>query len=244
MGYLDDLLAPREEVFYRTRRHPIALLRTGAVALTLAVAGLLVLLYLALSDDPWESARWGFAVGGAMLAAGLGLALPAWLGWRFEEYLVTDRRVLQVEGVVEKRVLDSSLDKVNDVLLSQSLAGRIFGYGTVKILTASEEGINQLDHLPRPLAFKRAMMEAKEGRDARHRRQAGAAEAAAGPAPVGAAGVAAHGEPAEPGPAPAPPPASAAAPAERLTRLGDLRARGLIDEDEYRAARARILEEL
>jgi len=110
------------------------------------------------------------------------------------------------EGVLAKRVLDSSLDKVNDVLLEQSLAGRLLGYGNLQILTASEQGINRLDTIPRPLAFKRAMLAAKSG-----------------PGKGGAA---------------------VAGPAARLEELEELRRRGLVSAEEYRAKRAAILERL
>lgn len=61
-----------------------------------------------------------FATLGGVALAGLGVlvAIPTWLRWRSEEFLVTDRRVIQLEGVLAKRALDSNLGKVNDVRLS------------------------------------------------------------------------------------------------------------------------------
>ena len=66
------------------------------------------------------------------------------LRWLNEEYVVTTRRVLQLEGVINKRLVDSSLEKINDAVLTQSLFGRIFGFGDLDILTASETGISRL----------------------------------------------------------------------------------------------------
>ncbi len=42
----------------------------------------------------------------------------AW--WWNEKYIVTNRRVIQIEGILDKHVIDSSLEKVNDVVLVQS----------------------------------------------------------------------------------------------------------------------------
>ena len=42
---------------------------------------------------------------------------------------MTNRRVIQVEGVVNKHATDSSLEKINDAVLSQSIFGRMFGFG-------------------------------------------------------------------------------------------------------------------
>ena len=39
--------------------------------------------------------------------------------------------------------------------------GRIFNYGTIKILTATDEVINLLNCIAKPIAFKHAMLEAK-----------------------------------------------------------------------------------
>jgi uncharacterized membrane protein YdbT with pleckstrin-like domain len=225
MSYLDSLLAAGERVVLRTRRHGIVLVRTIGVALVVILAGLgLALFFGVLSGSPGSGA--GLAAWGGLGLALLGAvaALPAWLRWRSEEYLVTDRRVIQVEGVFQKRVLDSSLDKVNDVLLAQSVAGRLLGYGTIDILTASEQGINRLETIPDPLGFKRAMLEARSAQPA-----ITVAPAAAAPPPVGTRTASA---PAAPGAA------------ARLAELEEMRRRELVSEDEYRAKRREILEGL
>lgn len=207
MSYIDRLLAPGERVVVRTRRHAVVLLRNVGAALFLTLAGLFLAVYIGGVGRFPEPARvwsWG---GVGIAAIGLLLALPAWLRWRSEEYLVTDRRVIQLEGVLAKRTLDSSLDKVNDVRLTQSLAGRLFGFGTIEILTASEVGVNRLDQVPRALEFKRAMMSARGG------------------APIAAAV-----------------PAAPASTASRLAELEEIKRRGLISEEEYRAKRSSILD--
>jgi uncharacterized membrane protein YdbT with pleckstrin-like domain len=224
MSYLDSLLASGERVVLRTRRHGIVLVRTIGVALIVILAGLGLAVFFGFQSDGSGIAPLA-AWGGLALALLGGLAaLPAWLRWRSEEYLVTDRRVIQVEGVFQKRVLDSSLDKVNDVLLAQSVAGRLLGYGTIEILTASEQGINRLETIPDPLGFKRAMLEARSAQPA-----ITVAPAAAAPPPVGTRTASA---PAAPGAA------------ARLAELEEMRRRELVSEDEYRAKRREILEGL
>jgi uncharacterized membrane protein YdbT with pleckstrin-like domain len=75
---------------------------------------------------------------------------------------VTNRRVIQISGVFNKDVVDSSLEKVNDVKMSQSFFGRMFGYGDIEILTASELGVNLFHEIADPIDFKTAMLNAKE----------------------------------------------------------------------------------
>jgi uncharacterized membrane protein YdbT with pleckstrin-like domain len=103
---------------------------------------------------------------------------PAWVGyllllipaasmvrdalvWRNHKYLVTNRRVIQVFGVFNKNITDSSLEKVNDVRMEQSYAGRVFNFGDIEILTASELGVNRFTFIGNPVEFKTAMLNAK-----------------------------------------------------------------------------------
>jgi uncharacterized membrane protein YdbT with pleckstrin-like domain len=84
------------------------------------------------------------------------------LVWYNRQYIVTNRRVIQTAGVFSKDVVDSSLEKVNDVKLSQSFWGRLFDYGDIEILTASEVGANVFRSIGEPIKFKTAMLNAKE----------------------------------------------------------------------------------
>ena len=77
------------------------------------------------------------------------------------EYIVTNRRVIQLSGILNKQVIDSSLEKVNDVKMAQSALGRIFNYGDLEILTASELGVNLFKRIENPVHFKTAMLNAK-----------------------------------------------------------------------------------
>ena len=82
--------------------------------------------------------------------------------WYNRQYIVTNRRVIQISGVFRKDVVDSSLEKVNDVKMSQSFFGRLFDYGDIEILTASEIGVNLFKRIGDPVKFKTAMLNAKE----------------------------------------------------------------------------------
>ncbi len=75
--------------------------------------------------------------------------------------MLTNRRVVQVEGVVNKRATDSSLEKINDAVLTQSIFGRMFGFGDLDVLTAAEAGIERFRMIIDPIGFKRAMLDAK-----------------------------------------------------------------------------------
>ncbi|HVN53497.1 MAG TPA: PH domain-containing protein, partial [Anaerolineaceae bacterium] len=88
--------------------------------------------------------------------------LRDFLVWYNKKYVVTNRRVIQISGVINKNVTDSSLEKVNDVKMEQSFWGRLFNFGDVEILTASELGANLFQTIGDPIRFKTAMLNAKE----------------------------------------------------------------------------------
>jgi hypothetical protein len=90
-------------------------------------------------------------------------AIRITLDWVNERYIITNRRVIEIKGTINKQVSDSALEKVNDVELTQSVVGRMLDYGTVQIITGSDIGVNLFRRISGPLRFKRAMLNAKEG---------------------------------------------------------------------------------
>jgi hypothetical protein len=225
--YADKLLAQGERIALRGRQHFLATLIEGRAAWAIFIAALVLLVLVAqLAPDTPNVVRQLFS----WLALGLLLVGLAWLGqiylnWYMQDYLVTNRRVLKVEGVLKKRSADSSLEKINDAVLEQSVFGRMLGYGDLDILTANEQSVDRYRMLAEAQTFKRTMLEEK------HKLEQDVFQIPApplrAPAPV-----------AEPAPAPAP-----AAPAVRqmssdeittaLGDLADLRDRGAISAEDY-----------
>jgi uncharacterized small protein (DUF1192 family) len=187
-----------------------------------------------------------------------GLAVFGWHILRYlnQEYVLTNRRVLQVAGVLNKTSMDSSLEKINDARLSQSVFGRIFGFGDLDILTAADTGVDRFRMLRDPIAFKRAMLDAKHEYE---RDVAGGTYAVPSPPlraaePVGFAPPA-GGDATARTPTATPPPAAPPAPATNdrlsaddvtrtLASLADLRDRGAITAEEFERKKADLLARL
>lgn len=165
MSYLRELLGENEEVVFSTRQHwfiPFAHVLTEAVLLVLLAAAAYVLVVL----RPFEiSSQLVLFIAAALAIIVCFSALGDVLRWRNEQFVITDRRVLQLQGVINKNVLDSSLEKINDVQLRQSWVGRIFNFGDLEILTANEEGVNYMRAIRGPIEFKRAMQDARSRYD-------------------------------------------------------------------------------
>ena len=96
----------------------------------------------------------------------LAFVIQAILRWAAKQYFITTYRVVEVEGITDKHIRDSALEKVNDVELDQSLLGRLLGYGHVRIITGSDIGVDELYMLRKPMQFKRAMLNAKHDLEA------------------------------------------------------------------------------
>jgi hypothetical protein len=248
MSYVDSKLASGEVPMRREHQHWFVLVadsRYGILAILAAIALLILRGAARTTGDPDR------LIGYFVLALVLGgIIYLGWqiLRWMNEEYVVTSRRVLQLEGVLNKRVLDSSLEKINDAVLSQSIWGRMFGFGDLDILTASETGISRLRMLRDPNEFKRTMLDAKHelelelsGAKPLPSPPIRTPSPPSSPAEAAFAGVAA----AEPGHAPPPRPEMTP---DELTRtlasLADLRDRGAISAEEYEAKKADLLRRL
>jgi uncharacterized membrane protein YdbT with pleckstrin-like domain len=94
-------------------------------------------------------------------------ALAAWIRWRMHEIVVTDRRVIRISGVLSKEVIDYSLDAITDLRLRQSWLGRVFDYGDVDVLTASEAAARPRETFPavsHPIQLTHAIQEQRERR--------------------------------------------------------------------------------
>ncbi|MCX6057332.1 MAG: PH domain-containing protein [Chloroflexi bacterium] len=153
--YVLSMLGDNERIILSTRQHWFVLFSSiiAEIVVTLIVISAFTVMTL---TNPL--AAFGF------LLALIPLAIMTWdiFTWNNHQYVVTNRRVIQVSGIFTKNVVDSSLEKVNDVKMTQSFFGRLFDYGDVEILTASETGDNLFKRIGDPIKFKTAMLNAKE----------------------------------------------------------------------------------
>jgi uncharacterized membrane protein YdbT with pleckstrin-like domain len=155
--YLEEMLGENERILLRARKHWSILFGNIILEIFLIIA-LIVAVIALLPIAAFPVAPLGFFL---VIVPLVGM-LRDFLIWYNRQYIVTNRRVIQTSGVFSKDVVDSSLEKVNDVKMSQSFWGRLFDYGDIEILTASEVGANVFRSIGEPIKFKTAMLNAKE----------------------------------------------------------------------------------
>jgi uncharacterized membrane protein YdbT with pleckstrin-like domain len=156
--YIKRLLGDNERIILSSRQHWFIVVGAVFVEVVFILAILIGVTILLLNYSEYPIIALGFI----LLVFPVVSMFKDVLEWQSRQYIVTNRRVLQTSGVFNKSVIDSSLDKVNDVKMVQSFFGRIFDFGDIEILTASELGVNLFKRINDPILFKTTMMNAKE----------------------------------------------------------------------------------
>ena len=157
--YLDSLLSEREKIVLVDHQHWFVLftaifIEIVSIFVIIAIFTILIVIYPAIRS--W------IALGYLLLLIPIATLSRDVLAWSNREYIITNRRVMQISGIFYKNVTDSSLEKVNDVKMVQSILGRMFNFGDIEILTGSELGANLFRRIAHPVKFKIAMLNAKE----------------------------------------------------------------------------------
>jgi hypothetical protein len=265
MAYIDGLMATGERPIKIERQHWFILIANAAWGIIAIVIAIGLLFVSGNLGQGFVRDALGWVI---VITVVGGIAYLGWeaLQWQNRAFIVSTRRVLQLEGVLNKRVIDSSLEKINDAILTQSVFGRMFGYGDLEILTAAESGISRLRKLRQADDFKRSMLDAKHelelelsgGRPLPSpplrapSPDAPSTPSSPPPAPAVAAAAAPGATEATGGPSPASSPPTSSPPpqmsADDVTRtlasLADLHERGAISTEEYEAKKADLLRRL
>jgi hypothetical protein len=227
MSYADSLLSTGERVVHRDKQHWFVLVWDARYSILAIAIGVGLAVVKEQATPPVSDALNVLAI---VLIIG-GLLVIAWsvLDFLNHEYVLTNRRVIEVEGVLNKRSADSSLEKINDAILVQTLLGRIFGFGDLEVLTASEAGISEFRMLIDPIKFKRKML------DAKHEYEVDLAGGFVGGPPLRSGPSAGSAARPQPGPAPAvadlPSEAAAVPPGEPVDAAGPVGTAGSVGDD-------------
>jgi hypothetical protein len=119
--------------------------------------------------------------------------------------------VIHREGFIAKRSMEIPLEAINDVRFDQGIIDRMLGAGTLVIQSASEQGRQIFDNIRDPEGVQRTIYQ--EGERNKERMYQGRGSAV---------------------------PAAPSVTTE-LERLADLRAKGILTEEEFQSQKARIL---
>ena len=148
MSYVREVLQPGEEIRFRTNVHWLVYLP----ALVMFVVGVAFALWYTAT----ASQHLMLLILSCLSAvAGVLLFIPAWLKRFGTEIAVTDRRVIY--KTVQRDTTEINMAKIESVDVSQSILGRVFGFGTLTI-RGTGETIEALRNIASPLQFRNAIM--------------------------------------------------------------------------------------
>ena len=146
--YIDEILQPDEKVLFTTTIHwvvylPAILAWAAAISFVALTRGDMTeglnLLWLAL------------AAAAALLA--LYWTVQAWFRRWTSETDVTNMRVVHKEGFIRRDTFEMSLDRIESVDVSQSIPGRLLGYGDVTVVGVGETD-KKIPMIASPILFR------------------------------------------------------------------------------------------
>ena len=148
MSYVERVLQPGEQVRHISSIHWILYWPGVAVAL-LAVAAYWF------GETRWLPRAWQYTAYALALVAVV-LLVKEWLQWWITEIAVTNRRVIYKRGLIRLQTNEMNMDKVESVQVNQSILGRMFDFGTVRIL-GTGEGFEALQTIAGPIKLRNSI---------------------------------------------------------------------------------------
>jgi uncharacterized membrane protein YdbT with pleckstrin-like domain len=143
----------------------------------------------------------------------LAYPIPRLVWWLTSIFAVTTDRVIHREGWIAKRSMEIPLEAINDVRFEQGVFERLIGAGSLIIQSASEHGRQEFEHIRHPEDVQKTIYE--QGETNKKRMYQGDQAAGGGSPSV----------------------------SSELERLAELRAKGILTEDEFQAQKAKVLGE-
>lgn len=150
MSYITTHLLPGEVITFRTRLHWKLFVAPVLVSLVMAAVAL------------WALSRNQPLLTIPPVAVALALLFAAWLRRHSSEFAVTNKRVIIKLGVMSTRSMELLLSKIEGITVTQSLWGRLFGFGEI-VVTGSGGTQEPFDGIQSPLDFRQAVQAATDG---------------------------------------------------------------------------------
>jgi uncharacterized membrane protein YdbT with pleckstrin-like domain len=147
-------LAVDERPLVQVRSHPWVLARSFLVALAAMIGATLVGFVLSPENG---SDVIDTLVGLVAVFFALRFVYSLWEWWD-HRVLVTDQRIIEISGVITRRVASMPLTKVTDMTYQRSVLGRLLGFGDLVLESAGQkQALERIDHIPDPDLFYRTV---------------------------------------------------------------------------------------
>jgi uncharacterized membrane protein YdbT with pleckstrin-like domain len=155
MSYVDHVIQPGETVIQRAALHWVVYV-SGAVLIGIGVV-LSAFAYgmsVPAADGTATTLRLAMiGVGLVGVILGLLALIKAFVRRWTTEIAITSKRVIYKTGLIRRLTSEISADKIETVLVDQSVLGRVLNYGTV-VIRGTGGGLEPIHTIARPLEFR------------------------------------------------------------------------------------------
>ncbi|PIZ04716.1 MAG: hypothetical protein COY58_02915 [Gammaproteobacteria bacterium CG_4_10_14_0_8_um_filter_38_16] len=157
MKYVQDNLLQNEKMIYGVRPHWV-IFSSGCWAM---LGSIYIFLFAPMQFSYAIFQTWSIR---EIASTALFLLSAYWLTNAYiyyitSEYAVTNKRVVIKTGWIKRASLELMLDKVEGVLVDQTIIGRIFNYGAITIIGTGGTR-DRFPFIPEPLEFRRVVQQA------------------------------------------------------------------------------------
>lgn len=147
-SYVSEILGPGERLLHTGRVSLFAILGTLVGGIVMIAAGIGIIV----TAGP---------VGGLLVLLGFVWIAAALIRRNSTELAVTDRRIIAKFGFIRRSTVELNLTKIESVRVEQSIAGRIFGYGSI-IVTGTGSTMDPIAFIADPIRFRQAVQAATD----------------------------------------------------------------------------------
>jgi membrane protein YdbS with pleckstrin-like domain len=145
-GLVGKYLFPTEKFRGEWRRHWIHLAQVISI-------GIIATFVLGYASGYFAKKNWTGALAVLVL---IWIAVMMWVlwavvEWYYDRFVLTNKRIMLVEGIVARKVAMMPLARVTDMKYTQTALGRVLGYGTFEIESAGQDqALRKVENLPNP----------------------------------------------------------------------------------------------
>lgn len=235
MGYPEDVLHRNEELILDLHPHWWSMARSVA-----ALAAALVLGALVLANGWPDVVR---LLSALLVLAALGWFLSQYVSWVSTHFVLTSDRLIYRSGVLSKRGIEIPLERINTILSNQHLFERLLGFGDLEIESASTEGSQHFDNVQRPDEVRNEIYQQIEANEMKLADRVAEGVRGAHPRPEAPPPPVATTSPPEAASAVSSPGPSSGGSSvlDQIEQLARLRDRGVINDEEFQAAKRDLL---